>query len=212
VDSLCNTLPQWKDTRYIMIGGNHDYSFMKMNGHNVIQAAAGKRKDFVYAGFDQAEIPLIERDHQVKASAVLWHPSGGVPYALSYRGQKFAAEVTRDELAEVVMDEKPSPTVRFVIWGHLHVADWFPYGPIEVFGPGCFEGTNGYLKAKGLRPTIRGLIVEADIAENGLIASTHIHPLNFMEREDDYHAAYNPMLAREAKMKIEPVFSFQPHL
>ncbi len=93
IDSLCNTIPQWKGVKHIMIGGNHDYSFMKANGHNVIKAAAKKRSDFIYAGFDQAEIPLLEVDGKVVSSAVLWHPSGGVPYALSYRGQKFAGQL-----------------------------------------------------------------------------------------------------------------------
>lgn len=206
IDSLCNTIPQWKDTQHLMLGGNHDYSFMKASGHNVIKAATKKRSDFIYVGFDQAEIPLVEVEGKVVSSAILWHPSGGVPYALSYRGQKFAAEVTREELTEIVLDEKPSPTVRFVFWGHLHVADWFPYGPMEVVGPGCFEGTNGYLKQKGLRPVIRGLIVEADITEKGLVAATHIHPISFAEREEDYHAAFSPLRAREVKETIEPVF------
>jgi hypothetical protein len=206
-DSLVNTLPQWSDTQYLVIGGNHDYSFMKANGHNLPLALSRLRSDIVYCGFDQAEIPLVERDGRIVTSAVLWHPSGGVPYALSYRGQKFAAELTRQELAEVVLDEKPAPSVRFVFWGHLHVSDWFPYGPIEVIGPGCFEGTNGYLKQKGLMPVVSGLIVEADLTSRGLVAACHVHPIRFVEREDDYHAAYNPVLARKVQEQVEPVFT-----
>lgn len=206
IDSLCNTIPVWEDTAHILLGGNHDYSFMKANGHNAILAASRIRSDFLYAGFDQVEIPLVEIEGKMVSSAILWHPSGGVPYALSYRGQKFAAEVTREELLAVVLGGKPGPTVRFVFWGHLHVAEWFPYGPMDVMGPGCFEGTNGYLKQKGLRPVIRGLILEADITDQGLLSSTHVHPFGFGELEDDYHAAYNPLLAREVKASLEPVF------
>lgn len=117
-----------------------------------------------------------------------------------------AAEVTRQELAEIVMEEKHSPTVRFIFWGHLHVSDFFPHGPIWVIGPGCFEGTNGYLAAKGLRPVVQGLIVEADITEKGLVSGVHLHPIPFMEQDNDYLAAWVPHMAQESQ-QIEPVFA-----
>ena len=208
VDSLCHTLPEYPGVRYYMIGGNHDYSFMRSNGVNVIRLAARWRSDFVYCGFDQAEIPLLERDGEVLVSAILWHPSGGVPYALSYRGQKFAAEVSRQELTEVVLERKPSPTVRFIFWGHLHVSDIFPHGPIWVIGPGCFEGRNGYLRAKGLQPVVQGLVIEADLTPSGLIAGVHIHPYPFLEREDDYKSAWEPQLARDRE-RVRVIFSWQ---
>lgn len=206
-ESLLQTFPKYDGVRHIMIAGNHDYSFMKQNGFNIVKSICDRRSDFTYAGFDYAEIPLTSNEAgDVTASAVLWHPSGGVPYALSYRGQKMAAEVSRQELTEVVMEEKPAPTVRFIFWGHLHVSDIFPHGPIWVIGPGCFEGTNGYLKQKGLVPLIQGLIVEADITERGLVAGVHIHPIPFLEAENDYLVGWVPSLARDAQ-QIEPIFS-----
>lgn len=209
LQSFVRTIPEYDGVRHIMIAGNHDYSFMKQNGFNIVRTACERRDDFTYAGFDYAEIPLMSNEQgQVTASAVLWHPSGGVPYALSYRGQKMAAEVTRQELAEIVMEEKHSPTVRFVFWGHLHVSDIFPHGPIWVIGPGCFEGTSGYLAQKGLRPVIQGMIIEADITDRGLVSGVHIHPIPFLEQEDDYRAAWVPSLSRDAEY-IEPVFGME---
>lgn len=208
VESLCKSLPRYEGVRYFMIGGNHDYSFIRQNGINVIRLAAMQRPDIVYCGFDQAEIPLVERNGEVLASAILWHPSGGVPYALSYRGQKMAAEVSRRELAHVVLERKPSPTVRFIFWGHLHVSDFFPHGPIWVVGPGCFEGSNGYLKAKGLEPVIQGLVVEADLTEGGLVAGAHFHPYQFIEAVDDWRSGWDPRAAREAR-KVEAVFEWE---
>jgi len=206
LESFVRTFPIYKGVQHIMIAGNHDYSFMKQNGFNIVKAACDKREDFTYAGFDYADIPLTQnKDGDITASAVLWHPSGGVPYALSYRGQKMAAEVTRQELAEIVMEEKNSPTVRFIFWGHLHVSDIFPHGPIWVIGPGCFEGTTNYLNQKGLRPIVQGMIVEADITDRGIIAGMHLHPIPFMEQDNDYKAAYVPHLEQESQV-IEPVF------
>jgi len=141
------------------------------------------------------------------ASAILWHPSGGVPYAVSYKGQKFAAQISRQELTDVVVGEKPAPTVRFIFWGHLHVSDLFPHGPIWVIGPGCFEGTNGYLKTKGLTPVIQGIVMEADVTETGLITRIHPHPISFVEQERDYMCGWVPALERRPKTELDPLYS-----
>jgi hypothetical protein len=208
MESLCHSLPEIEGVRYHMIGGNHDYSFMKSAGLNVVKMAAGMRQDFRYCGFDQAEVPLVAYRDEVTVSAILWHPSGGVPYALSYRGQKIAAEISRKELMEVILEKKPSPTVRFIFWGHLHVSDMFPHGPIWVIGPGCFEGTTSYLKAKGLTPVIQGLIIEAEITENGLLAGVHVHAYPFIEAEEDYHCGWEPSLAHE-QTKLEVMYEWK---
>jgi len=204
-DAAANTLPQLKGMSYYILGGNHDYSFDKQSGHNVVKMACNLRPDWHYAGFDLAEIPMWAVKGKTRASTVLWHPSGGVPYALSYRGQKIAAEISRKELLEVVLEDKPAPTVRWVQWGHLHVSDFFPHGPMWVMGPGCFEGTNGYLKAKGLTPTIQGVIVEAHLTEKGLIQRQSLTPIQFIELENDYRTGWIPSLARRAE-QLEPVF------
>ena len=204
-DAALHTLPEIKGLQYYILGGNHDYSFYKQNGHNVVKSACEKRADWHYAGFDQAEVPIWQVKGEVKASSILWHPSGGVPYALSYRGQKIAAEISRKELLEVVMEQKPAPTVRWIQWGHLHVSDFFPHGPIWVVGPGCFEGTNGYLKSKGLTPVIQAVVVQVELTENGLIQQSTFTPIQFTELENDYRTGWIPSLARRAE-QLEPIF------
>lgn len=207
VDSVVNTLPEIDGVQYIMIGGNHDWSFFRQTGTDVIRNAAQMRDDFVHAGWDQAEVPLVQVDGQVMASAILWHPTGGVPYALSYKGQKFAAEISRQELTDIVAGDKVAPTVRFIFWGHLHVSDFFPHGPIWVVGPGCFEGTNGYLKAKGLKPVVQGMVVEARFTETGMVQAPSFHPIPFQEQERSYFAGWVPELERKEREVVEPVFS-----
>jgi len=58
-----------------------------------------------------------------------------------------------EALDDYISQENP---VRFIFWGRLHASDLFPHGPIWVIGPRCFEGTNGYLKTRGLKPVIQG--------------------------------------------------------
>lgn len=205
-DAACNTIPAFDDVEYVLLGGNHDYSLYRANGVDVVRMICNQRADFHYAGYDQAEVPLVQKDGQTIVSAILWHPSGGQPYALSYRGQKFAAEVARRELTSVILEQKPAPDVRFILWGHLHVSDFFPHGPIWVMGPGCFEGTTGYLKAKGLIPQIQGIIVEAGVTETGMINNVMIRAIPFAEQLDDYRCGWIPDLQR-GRTRVEPLFS-----
>jgi len=210
VDALANTLPQIKGVEYIVMGGNHDYSLYKQTGTDPIRMLCNQRKDCHYAGYDEAEVPLIVGpEGQIVASARLWHPSGGVPYALSYRGQRYAAELARSELTDVILSKKASPTVRYVFWGHLHVSDFFPHGPIWIIGPGCFEGRNSYLKAKGLVPVIQGLVIEAEMTELGIVQRQSITPISYIEQEQDYKCGWIPELERASKA-LDPLFSASP--
>lgn len=61
---------------WYLLGGNHDYSFIRHSGHNPITVLASKRDDIHYIGYDEADIPLLSG-----VDAKLWHPSGGVPYS-----------------------------------------------------------------------------------------------------------------------------------
>lgn len=201
LDALINTVPEYKGVQFYVLGGNHDYSFIKTSGFNIVDAACRRRADWTYLGFDEATVPLTE-----SLDIVLWHPSGGVPYALSYRGQKFAAELAQRELADIIVGKKERPRTRFVFWGHLHVADSFPYGPIRVTGPGCFEGRNSYLKQKGLTPQIQGIVVEAWLTDEGLIQRHVAHEYSFIEQEDDWKTAYQPALARRGRERVVPLY------
>ena len=201
LDALVNTIPKFEGVSYYVMGGNHDYSFMKSSGFNIVEAACRLREDWVYCGFDEATVPLTP-----DLDIVMWHPSGGVPYALTYRGQKFAAELAQRELVEIITGKKERPRTRFIFWGHLHVAASFPHGPIQVIGPGCFEGRNSYLKQKGLTPMIQGVVVEAKITDEGLIQEFTAHELRYVEQEDDWHNAWIPSQARQAHERIVPMF------
>jgi len=163
------------------IGGNHDYSFMKSGGHNPLLAIANRREDFHYLGYDEADIPLLQG-----VEAKLWHPSGGTPYALSYRLQKGIEQLAFNELQSIVRGVKDSPTIRFVFAGHLHVQFQAMFGSIFGAQSGCFEGRTNYLKRKGLSPAIGGWIIEARLGESGLLRNFFAKFYMFDEIEDDY--------------------------
>lgn len=167
---------------YYILGGNHDYSFIKRGGgYNIISVISSKRSDVHYVGFDEADIPILD-NVDVKLS----HPSGGVPYAISYRLQKNIEQITISELQKIVRGAKEKPTVRFVLAGHLHIQMQAMFGSIWGAQCGCFEGQTNYLKRKGLVPSIGGWIVNASLGKNGLLKNFEAKFYIFNEIENDW--------------------------
>ncbi len=128
------------------ITGNHCLSYWKQNGVDIGEMVASRRKDMVYLGQYQGEIEL----GGVRIRLI--HPDGGMPYAMSYRGQKLAEQIPSGR--------KP----HILILGHLHTSYYFHYRLMHVFGAGSFEGQTSFLLRKGINPNIGGWIIKVHIA------------------------------------------------
>jgi len=178
--SIVRNLP--KGFEWYAIGGNHDYSFIKKGGgHNPLKVIESKREDFHYLGFDEANVPILDG-----VDLKMWHPSGGVPYSISYRLQKGIEQVAYSELHNIVAGNKEVPSIRFVLCGHLHIQMQALFGSIFGCQAGCFEGRTNYLKKKGLNPNIGGYIVKVTLGKKGLIKSFSAHFHVYDEIIDDY--------------------------
>ena len=196
-DTTLLNLPSGFD--WYVLGGNHDYSFIKRGGgYNIISTIASKRTDIHYVGFDQAIVPILNN-----VDAMLVHPSGGVPYSVSYRLQKNIEQVTISELQNVVRGVKDKPTIRFVMLGHLHIQMQAMFGSIWGAQCGTFEGQTNYLKRKGLIPCIGGWIVKASLGKNGLLKNFESKFYIFDEIEDDWK---NYKHSIPDKKIIKPIF------
>jgi len=192
--------PQRDGLHYYIMGGNHDWSLVRHGGFNAVKAACKARDDFTYCGFNLATIPLTN-----EIDALMWHPSGGVPYAVSYRAQKMAEQVAMEQLMET-LEKKATPKVRFLFCGHLHIFVQFWQGPIFVGHVGCFEGQTDYLKKKALYPHLGCLILEGNFTrEMALIHDLTVTHLRFTEIQDDY---LNYPIPSEDKIVIEPMFQW----
>lgn len=179
-DSVIRNLPE--GFNWYALGGNHDYSFIKRGGgHNSLLAIASQREDFHYVGFDEADVPIL-----TGVELKMWHPSGGVPYAISYRLQKGIEQITFSELQSIVRGAKEKPTTRFVLAGHLHIQMQALFGSVLGMQCGSFEGTTNYLKRKGLVPAVGGYVVEATLGKNGLLKDFRVKFYVFEEIEDDW--------------------------
>lgn len=187
---------------WYMMGGNHDYSFIKKGGgHNPLLALENKRKDVHYLGFDDVDVPILE-GIEIK----MWHPSGGVPYALSYRLQKAAEQIAYSELMKLTWNKKQSPSIRFLLAGHIHVQVHTMLGPIFAAQCGTFEAQNSYLKVKGLNPTVGGYIIRAELRKkDGMILNHEAKYYVFPDVIEDDWKNYKHFV--DSKEKIKPIFN-----
>jgi len=186
---------------WYMLGGNHDYSFIKSGpGHNPFNVLTSIRKDTHYCGFDEAVVPLLPN-----VDLKMWHPSGGVPYALSYRLQKGIEQIAFSELQNISKSLKEKPTVRFVLSGHLHIQMQAMFGSIFGAQVGAFEGTNNLLKRKGVVPAVGGWIIKATLGKNNLLRCFETKFHMFEEIENDWKN-YKHYLSKDERERKEPIF------
>jgi hypothetical protein len=75
------------------------------------------------------------------------HPSGSPAYALSYKMQKFAEQMTSGDKPNVF------------ICGHYHSSVYFFNRNMHCLMAGSFQRQTPYLLAKGVNPTIGGWIL-----------------------------------------------------
>lgn len=198
IDAACEGIPEIPGVTWYLQGGNHDASHHKKGGINVVRRICALRNDCIYVGFTQSDVPIVPGVY-----ARLWHPSGGVPYAVSYRAQKGAESLVKEQMGK--MDN--SRTVAFMQWGHLHVRGLFWYGPIALIGPGCFEAQSLYLAEKALMPDISALIVEVTIAK-GYITDLSIPSWKiYRPVEEDYRPRKRTRLLET--VNVEPLFTLK---
>jgi len=130
----------------LVIAGNHDYSFMKTAGCDIVENICAKRDDMEYIGafgaFPKTDFLRV----------YLQHGKGGGAYARSYKMQKFIEQ----------MAPEIKPDLFFL--GHYHsTCALFEYRNVTAFMMGCFQAQTPHERQYGLFPEIGGLIMEVTI-------------------------------------------------
>lgn len=169
LDYAVSNYPKVKGITTKVISGNHDQSFIKTAGFNIVKAIAEKRDDMEFIGDDLAFVNI----GNVKVA--LMHGRSGVSYARSYKSQKIVEQMSSEN--------KPN----FLFLGHYHVTNHIPaYRNVETVQMPCFQAQTPYLVAKGLAPNVGALIVEVQPDEIG-IASVRYEWIHFyVHKEDDF--------------------------
>lgn len=122
--------------------GNHDLKLMQREDIDVGPMIAAQRSDMVYLGQYEANV-FFE-----KASLRLIHPDGGMPYAMSYRLQKYVENIAGGT--------KPN----IISMGHLHQSLYAEIRNIHCFLAGSFQKQNNFLRRKGVDPQISAWIID----------------------------------------------------
>lgn len=194
--SAVKNLP--RGVQWIVLGGNHDYSWMsKARGYNILARLETEREDVTFIGFDRAIVPLLPG-----VDAMLWHGRGGGAYAKSYKLQNHVRNIAFDELRKFLNDEIP-PSIRFLFGGHWHVFAEVEDGGIECFLCGAFSGRTNLTDQMGVSCIIRGLIVETEIDCRGRIKRLRCDKLTYPEITDDWKNYDHEPQTRKI---LQPVF------
>ena len=136
----------------------------------------------------------------------MWHPRGGVPYAVSYRAQKGAEATIREWLLDEQWSEEERARIVLLQWGHVHVKGLFWYGNMMLLGPGCFEAQTDYEAERGLYPGLGGAVVKVTMTGQGFISDLSVLSWkNYRPVEDDYRPVKHADLLDYEE--IEPLFS-----
>jgi hypothetical protein len=198
--------PRYEGLRYHIMGGNHDFSFVIHGGHDALKTLCDRRDDFLWYGYDLVTVRLTE-----DVDALVWHPSGGSAYAMSYRSQKMVEQLAFEQLMEVIR-KNATPKVRFLFVGHWHnIFMWYAKGPINIIHTGGMEGQNNLTRRMGnIVPCISAIIVSGEITrDRNLIRRLRIEPMNFTEIEDDY---LNYPIPQPEPIQPEPLFKWEGRL
>jgi hypothetical protein len=143
-----NDYPYYWDIKTYVVWWNHDESFLKENGANIIKNIAHLRDDIIDMWFYDARIKLNGVD--INAHHWWWNMS----YAKSYKPQKLIENI----------DTRNQPDI--FASGHWHDALYMAYRNIHSFLPWAFLKQNLLAKRFNLGNTIWGWIVEVDIKED----------------------------------------------
>lgn len=149
--------PHYEGITTKMLLGNHDESFWKTDGYNIVAAICRdpRRPDLEYVG-DYLAFANIDG-----IRIALMHGAGGAAYARSYRLQKI--------IEQFASNQKP----HMLFLGHYHIQCHLPqYRNVEGFMMGCFQSQTPFLTRLGLQPCIGGLIVEMRVDDKGILSVT----------------------------------------
>lgn len=189
-----NMLPFLHEIDIYMLGGNHDFWTVVNSGIDVVKEVCNWHDSLHYLGYDEYDLRLTEQ-----MTARLWHPTGGIPYARSYRIQKGMENLAYQLLFEKAQDIPNN--LGFIFAGHLHIESKVQIGSVVGSQVPCFEGRTNYLKRKGLYPVIGGQIWDVSITKDGRVAS-NVYTLKLYEEiHNDWK--YYPVVLQE-EMNYDP--------
>lgn len=182
IDYTVEQYPKSEKFKTRLIGGRHDMATKTSFGFNMLRRICEKRPDLSYVGDTMGDFEFR------KAKIRLYHPTGGVAYARSYRPQKIVEAMVGNmiQIIRQTMDVTQLPLI--VGFGHTHIAFFFPYMGSLVFSIPCFQSQTPYMEGKGLYPDIGMWIVtiKLDKDNNPIEVIPKLKLWGHLVKEKDY--------------------------
>lgn len=153
--------PYSKNFKTYMIAGNHDFSFKKKAGYNIVRdiCESSLRDDLIYRGTDTI--------FDVKGLKIqLLHPSGGLAYSISYRPQKIVSDIVANAVQLASFQQNKVDIPKLIVMGHFHKYVTFMYGGSTVISAPAMQSQTPYLRDKGLTPDVGCLIIKIVFDKN----------------------------------------------
>ncbi|MDO8558833.1 MAG: ArsR family transcriptional regulator, partial [bacterium] len=141
--------PKSKIHTKIISGSSHDFEYQELSGHNFAKtfseiATLKKMGNIEYIGEETIWCRGLAEINGI--ANLLYHPSGGIPFGLTYRGQ-----LNVERLIPIVDEDFPAQVLKV---GHLHIAVFMKHkGMVCLFVP-CLQDQTQYLAAKGYFPWV----------------------------------------------------------
>ena len=155
------------------ISGQHDDWELRKSGWDLATAIADRRDDLHHLGYQHADLFVGPEE---KTRIRLYHPDGGMAYALSYRVQKWAEAMAGGD--------KP----HLAIMGHLHQHLAIQMRNVHFVLPGCFQWQTFYLGGKPAWPQVGAVLLELHLDPGGDIRRIVSEWIPFYApRTDGYH-------------------------
>lgn len=168
---LYETLPHLPGLTYHAITGNHDWTFTDKSGIDVGAFIQGYfksrgRNDFFHYGDRSAYL-------KIRGAVVeLWHPTGSMGYAKSYKLQRR-------------IDSYPSgakPNILLV--GHYHTYAYVEErGVHAILCPTFQGGQSAFGKSLGSTPSIGGMVLNWTVTRQGTVRDFVVERRAYYERE-----------------------------
>lgn len=154
--------PKINGVKTYFITGKHDSNYLKReNGQIDIGREINLvRDDLVYISMQGGGGKLWVGDIKLGKNTLmkLVHPNMAAPYAISYPSQKMVDSIEGGKKPQILL------------LGGFHKYDWIPYRDIEVIQAGTTQHQTPYMLSKKWFGSLTGIIVEAELQENGELA------------------------------------------
>ncbi len=152
VRHILETYPSIKGIKTYFITGNHDLSFWKTSGVDIGSKISLYRKDLIYLGAEEADIPIQNKNGEIILR--LLHPGKGTAYAISYHPQKYIESLTGGE--------KPN----IIFCGHYHKSEYLFYRNIHFVQGGTLQAQTPFMRRQNIAAMMGFWVITFSIHDN----------------------------------------------